>query len=93
MMANFRDNLRRLRLAKNLSQKQLAENVHMSPKHLQRIESKNNNAAKQCKGVQLKTIEKLARALEVDDLDLVLPSDPYERNKLIAELKTIPKAR
>lgn len=59
----FAKNVRRLRLAKSLSQEQLAENCKLHRTYIGMIERCEKN-------VCLKNIEKLANALEVDVKEL-----------------------
>lgn len=59
----FAKNVRRLRLAKSLSQEQLAENCNLHRTYIGMIERCEKN-------VCLKNIEKLANALEVDVKEL-----------------------
>ena len=59
----FAKNVRRLRLAKSLSQEQLAENCNLHRTYIGMIERCEKN-------VCLKNIEKLANALEVDIKEL-----------------------
>ena len=58
-------NLKRLRLAQGMTQQELAERAAMDYKYFQRIESGN------WPGLQLRTLDKLAKALKVDASELM----------------------
>jgi len=58
-------NLKRLRLAQGLTQQVLAERASMDYKYFQRIESGS------WPGLQLRTLDKLAKALKVDAFELL----------------------
>ena len=68
-LENLRYHVKRLRLAKGLSQEALAEKAGLEYKHYQRIESGA------FKGIQLRTIEALAEALDVLPCILICPTD------------------
>jgi transcriptional regulator with XRE-family HTH domain len=68
-LENLRYHVKRLRLAKGLSQEALAEKAKLEYKHYQRIESGA------FKGIQLRTIEALAEALDVLPCILICPTD------------------
>jgi transcriptional regulator with XRE-family HTH domain len=69
ILENLRYNVKRLRLAKGLSQERLAEMAGLEYKHYQRIESGH------WKGIQMRTVEVLAKALEVPAYILICPAD------------------
>lgn len=66
-LKNICQNVRRLRLVRELTQEQLAEIAQTGYKHLQRLEGGV------AKGLHLSTIEKLAKALGVESWELLCP--------------------
>ncbi len=60
--------MKRLRIEQGLTQQTLAEMAGLEYKHLQRIESGH------WPGLQLKTIELIAKALKVEAWELIGPS-------------------
>lgn len=60
----LQSNLKRLRVASGMSQQSFAEKAGLDYKYYQRIESGN------WPGLQLRTVDKLAKALKVDVGDL-----------------------
>jgi transcriptional regulator with XRE-family HTH domain len=74
----FRANLKRLRKSKSLTQEQLAEKSNLDYKHYQKIEGGRWD------GLQLRTIEQLAGALDVSPYELLLsPSVSLEKQPKI----------
>jgi DNA-binding Xre family transcriptional regulator len=85
-LENLRYNVKRLRIAKDLSQEALAELAGLEYKHYQRIE------AGHWKGIQLRTIEALAEALGVLPCILICPpGDKLALKNLKAGRKRISK--
>jgi len=68
---NLRANLKRLRLMRGLTQQKLSERADLEYKYLQKIESGR------WPGLQLRTVERLARAVDVEAWELLCP--PRER--------------
>ncbi len=64
---NLRTNLKRLRLARGLTQEQLAEKAGMEYKYFQKVESGR------WPGLQLRTVERLAKVLGVQAWELLCP--------------------
>jgi len=67
-LKNLRVNLKRLRLLRGLTQQAMAEKAGIDYKYFQRVESGR------WPGLQLGTIEKLARALGVEAWELIAPT-------------------
>ena len=72
---HLRANVRRLRLLRGLTQEQLAERAQTGYKHLQRLEGRVS------KGLHLKTVDKLAKALGVEAWEMFVPHPPAKVQK------------
>jgi transcriptional regulator with XRE-family HTH domain len=66
-LKNFASNVRRLRVARGLTQEELAERAQTGYKHLQRIEGGV------AKGLHFRTLDKFSKALGVEAWELVCP--------------------
>jgi transcriptional regulator with XRE-family HTH domain len=66
-LGHLRANVRRLRQLRKLTQEQLSEKAQTGYKHLQRLEGGVS------KGLHLKTVDKLAKALGVESWELFCP--------------------
>lgn len=66
----YTENIRRLRMAKGLSQSELSEKAGLSEKYLSSIETGRKTGS-------FETMENLARALDVEPYELLIPSS-YE---------------
>lgn len=67
-LQNLSANLRRLRLQQGLTQQSLAERAKVEYKYLQKVETG------QWPGLQLRTVERLAKSLGVDAWELIRPN-------------------
>jgi len=75
-LAHLRANVRRLRILRKLTQESLAEKAQTGYKHLQRLEGGVS------KGLHLRTVDKLAKALGVEAWELFCPvKEVKSRNK------------
>jgi transcriptional regulator with XRE-family HTH domain len=77
-IVNLSANVRRLRIARGLTQEQLAERAGTGYKHLQRLEGGI------AKGLHFRTLDKFAKALKVEAWELLCPLS--EQNPTPAKL-------